>query len=73
MRHIVLAMTVVVLASACGAPSAEDLAKNPQQFARVMEDCLPQIAAGADLSEKCRNAVKASEIMTRNAIKGILN
>ncbi len=73
MRNIVFVFTLAVLASACGAPSVEDLANNPKKLARVAEECAKEHPFGTDLSEKCLNAQKALVRQTEKMVDDMLN
>ena len=72
MRHIVLGSALVVLASACGAPTVEDLAKDPEKLSRTIVECASEIAGLSDMTEKCRNAMQAQQQLTNGMIEGIM-
>ena len=64
----------MMMLAGCGAPSVDDLVKDPEKLAEVQAECAELIVKGEDdaNSEKCRNALAAAAKMGRNAVEGLM-
>lgn len=53
---------VAILLAACGAPSAEDLEKDPEKLQSIIKECSELAAKGKNVQdiEKCRIAIEVS-------------
>ena len=69
MNRIVLGFALTVLMSACGAPSVQDFVDDPELLGDTMTECMTEKAQGQTVTERCRNAQKATEQMGRNLMR----
>ncbi|WP_448564125.1 EexN family lipoprotein [Thalassotalea ganghwensis] len=63
--------TPVFLLTACGTPTVEELVKDPNLLAEVIEECQEEMMQD-ELSEKCKNAQKAMGKVGVNLLKNML-
>ena len=69
MNKIVLGFALTALMSACGAPSVQDFVDDPELLGDTMTECMTEKAQGQTVTERCRNAQKATERMGRNLMQ----
>ena len=73
MKKILIAVPVVFLLTACGAPSVEDLVKNPDKLSEISEKCMNLMKQGESTdTEECKNAKEAQVEVAKNMMKGVL-
>lgn len=66
-----ISLSLVLLVTACGTPSVDDLVQDPELLVEVMEECQAEMMQD-ELSEKCQNAKKAMAKMGNNMMKNML-
>ena len=72
-KGLMAGCAAMMMLAGCGAPSVDDLVKDPEKLAEVQAECAELIANGEDASsEKCRNALAAAAKMGRNAVEGLM-
>jgi hypothetical protein len=73
MRKMLFTLPLVLLLTACGTPSVEDLIEDPELFAEITQECTTMMMQGKDTNtEKCKNAQLAQKKMVENMTKGIM-
>ena len=73
-KGLIAGCAATFMLAGCGAPSVDDLVKDPEKLAEVQAECLALIAQGEDASsEKCRNARRAVEQIGRNVASGLMD
>lgn len=73
MKKAILAMSMAILLTACGAPSVDELIENPEKLAEVTADCNMLMAQGKDTdTDECNNAAEATKQMMNNMMNGVM-
>lgn len=70
MKKLLIAAPFAMLLVGCGPASVEDLIKNPEKLAEVVQECGLKKAQGGDTNtEECKNAEKATYKMMNNMLR----
>lgn len=73
MKKSIFVVPLVIMLTACGAPSVEDLIENPEKLDQINQQCMTLMAQGKDTNtEECNNAKEAQVQMVKNVMKGLL-
>lgn len=73
MKKIIFIAPLVVLITACGAPSVETLVENPKKLGEIIKKCRVLIKQGENANtDECNNANKAAEKMLQNMVKEMM-
>lgn len=68
-----MALFVSIGLSACGAPSVEDFAENPELLQETMSKCVMMSPDKVKNDEACKNASVALKNMQQNVMGNIMN
>lgn len=72
-KGLMAGCAALMMLAGCGAPSVDDLVKDPKKLAEVQAECAELLAKGEEAnSEKCRNAQAAAAKMGRNVVEGLM-
>lgn len=73
MKKLLFVAPLVMMLSACGAPSVEDFIDDPEMLGEVLQECQMLQAQGKDASsEECVNAKNAARQMQKNIMDGVM-
>lgn len=73
MKRFVLNIPVILILTACGEPSVDDLIEDPELLAEVAQECQLMQMQGKDVdTEECNNAKEAVSKMTKNMMDGMM-
>lgn len=73
MKKLFASLSLILMLTACGPASVEDLMEDPKLLGEVMEECMVKMAQGKDADDQeCKNAVEAQKKMTRNMMQGLM-
>lgn len=71
MKKVLLVVPFVMMLTACGAPSVEDLVEDRELFNELSVECQQLMAQGKE-SETCDNVKMAAQKMAQNLINGLM-